>query len=566
MRDAKRTAAPVAPETGGAGEAAPDRTPGHPLNRHLFIADNYDLLRGLPTDSIDLVVTDPPFGTTKTWKAESLKPPLDDDEISGEVEQLGAWGISNRREALAEGIHWPEETEYPDMWEWDEKVHPEWMDRMRGVHGPLHDFIWSVKDIHSDDHAAYLAYMSIRLMEIERVLKPTGSIYLHCDHAAGHYLKVLMDSIFGEEWFRNEIVWCYAPSGRAPKRGFHRKHDIILYYAAEEGRWNAPFTEMTEATLRTYNKTDEKTGRRYGVNHGKRTYLDTLKGRPVPSWWVDIPSFGTASNAPERTGYPTQKPKALAERMIKASSNPGDVVLDPFAGCAYVPVVAEGLGRQWIACDISARALTVVKRQFAKFGYSADGAAIPKAGDDQLVMLATCDVKVRGPGDVPEPYVDPDPEPEPKPPPPPVDLILREPVKYKGQLYSREDALEYLLSISGWQCWGCGQVNTKWDPDEGEKGGWVKVESIRNFEADHIDPKSSGGKELITNMAPLCRACNGLKGRHKITLHTLREWLEEGGLMAVPTEALPVPGDMLDAATRWHADKYAESLRKKSRP
>ena len=336
------------------------------------------------------MVTDPPFGKMETFKAGSLRPPLSPEEREAERAQMAAWNIHSQADARAMGIRWPEETEYPDMWSWEEHVHNEWAEKIKESYEAVWAAIDAARATYSDSHAAYLAYMAIRLIEIQRVLKPSGSIYLHCDHTAGHYLKLLMDAIFGKDNFRNEIAWCYAGGG-VPKVGFGRKHDTILFYSKSgKTKYNRQF--------RPYSDDSAAMGKGY---IGQT--LDTKRGAAMNDWWTDIkPIAGIRKTHKESVGYPTQKPVALAERIIRASTNKGDVVFDPFAGCAYVPVAAEGLGRQWIACDISARALTVVKRQFSKFAYSADGATIPGAGDDQLAMLAVADVAIRGPGELPD--------------------------------------------------------------------------------------------------------------------------------------------------------------------
>ena len=223
--------------------------------------------------------------------------------------------------------------------------------------------IEAARYVHSEGRAAYLSYMAVRLIEIRRVLKPTGSLFLHCDDTANSYLRLLLDAVFGDENFRNEIIWSYRTGGASRTR-FSSKHDTIFFYS-KTAHW-------------TYNKPKEKSytkskSRKPGlINYGGGTaeffqdengVYNFVNMRDV---W-DIPYIG--STDPERTGYPTQKPVALAERIINSSSNPGDVVLDPFVGCAYVPVAAERLGRQWIACDVNPRALTVVRRQFNKFHY-----------------------------------------------------------------------------------------------------------------------------------------------------------------------------------------------------
>ena len=202
--------------------------------------------------------------------------------------------------------------------------------------------------------SAYLVNMAVRLLAMRRVLKDTGSLYLHCDPTASHYLKVILDNVFKNRNFRNEIVWCYAPAGRGQKFGFHRKHDVILFYGkSETGIFNRPYGKMDEKTRRTYCHVDSN-GREYKkAQNGRRSYLDEQQGRPMPDWWTDIHSFGTATQSRERTGYPTQKPLALLERIIEASSNKRSLVLDPFCGCGTTLHAAEKKERNWIGIDIS---------------------------------------------------------------------------------------------------------------------------------------------------------------------------------------------------------------------
>ena len=272
----------------------------------LFIGDNLTVLRSLSANTVDLIYADPPFCSGKNWGTF-------DDKWHNPV-------------AIEEG-RLPED---------------------------IAAFIRIISRVHSIAMQAYINFIALRLLEAKRVLKPTGSIYLHCDPTANSYLRMLMDAIFGKGNLRNEIVWCYAPNGRPPKRSFSKKHDTILYYATVEGTWNAPYTEMTEATKKSFNKIDEN-GRRYKKysegRGGRIYYLDEIPGRPVPSWWTDIHGFGVATQSKERVGYPTQKPLALLRRIIKASTNEGDLVLDPFCGSGTTCVAAEELRRKWIGID-----------------------------------------------------------------------------------------------------------------------------------------------------------------------------------------------------------------------
>ena len=264
----------------------------------LIWGDNLHPMRTLPSESVDLVYIDPPFFSNRVYNV--------------------IWGDEHEKRSFS------------DIWE-------------GGLDG-------------------YLIWLNARLYEMKRLLKPTGSIYVHCDWHASHYIKVEMDKIFGYDKFRNEIAWGYS-GGRSPNHFFGRKHDVILFYSREkQNLFNPQFTEMLEATRRAYSHVDED-GRRYYRRmiggEERRSYLDEQQGRPIYDWWVDIPSFQSASGSKERVGYPTQKPEALLKRIIRASSNEGDVVLDAFAGGGTTAVVAQRLGRRWIAMDQSRVAIAV---------------------------------------------------------------------------------------------------------------------------------------------------------------------------------------------------------------
>lgn len=196
--------------------------------------------------------------------------------------------------------------------------------------------------------------MAIRLIECRRILKDTGSIYLHCDPTMSHYLKLLLDCVFGEKRFKNEIVWCYTGPSNT-KRYFPRKHDVIFYYSkGDDWIFNADAVRVPYVKL--------ETGKTSGIFKQEATL--SKAGKIPESWWDDLTPVGRIKN--ERTNYPTQKPRALVERMIKASSNEGDMVLDPFCGCATACVAAENLNRQWIGVDISIKAYELVQKRLGK--------------------------------------------------------------------------------------------------------------------------------------------------------------------------------------------------------
>lgn len=207
----------------------------------------------------------------------------------------------------------------------------------------------------------YINWMRERVLEMHRVLKPTGVLFLHCDWHASHYIKIMLDNVFGPKRFLNELVWCYRGGG-VSKRWYARKHDTIFFYAKGKKHFFDPqYVPYSEFTLaRTAKK---------GLRPN-RTEIDVERGGHMPDWWTDINALQTWS--PERLGYPTQKPIALLERIIKSASEPGAVVLDPFCGCGTALVAANRLGRQWIGIDISPTAVGIMQRRMTNEG------AVPK--------------------------------------------------------------------------------------------------------------------------------------------------------------------------------------------
>ena len=466
----------------------------HPLNRNLFIADNLSLLRRLDNESIDLVCIDPPFAKNETWKG-ALKPPLTKTELANERAMLRDWGIRNATDADAAGVVWPDgvDSRYSDIWRWDKDVHEDWIAKMNSDWPALSKAIEATRSAHDEGHAAYLAYMSIRLIEIHRILKPTGSLYLHCDYAVNSYVRIMLDAIFGPSNMRNELIWSYQRWTGATNR-FQRMHDTIYFYAKDAAKTN--FNRLTEP----YSEKSQHKGRRRTTftPEGKieQTYTDdTTREKAMRDVW-EISYLN--SQARERAGYPTQKPVALAERIIKASTNPGDVVLDCFAGCAYVPVAAERNGRQWIACDVSPRALTVLRRQFAKFRYSVNG----EAQGERPALIAAADVTLRSPSDLPE-RTDEDPVPA-------QDIKPLPERRYKVPASKIPEPImkRFLLESLGYNCWGCG-----FNPPQNDE---------RYFQLDHRESRWSSGSNELPNRAILCQPCN-LEKQHKMTLQELRD-------------------------------------------
>ncbi len=288
------------------------------------------LRREIPTEAVDLVYLDPPFNSNRDYNLPYKK---------NEGQSVG------NRKAFSDTWKWNETSEHA-LYQFKEST-PELYSLVNGL----------LKGTENTPIAAYLVMMMPRLLEINRVLKNTGSLYLHCDPTSSHYLKIILDKIFGMTHFRNEIAWSYKGGGRSNKH-FARKHDTILFYTKGD-TWTFNYGDiLVDRTNRTY-FTDEN-GDRYWLKYGKRYYL-RHEGKVPEDWWADIdPLHGPYK---ERIGYPTQKPITLLERIIKASSNIGDIILDPFCGCGTTLVAAEQLGRKWIGIDISADAIKITEKR-----------------------------------------------------------------------------------------------------------------------------------------------------------------------------------------------------------
>ena len=309
-------------------------------NRTLFHGDNLEFLRGMDSETVDLVATDPPFNKSRDFHATP--------------------------DSLAAGAR------FEDRWSWDKDVHPEWVDSIKDDWPRAHAVIESTRVAYGGDMAAFLAWLAVRLMECHRVLKSTGSLYLHIDHTAHAYVKALMDGIFGKDNFRNEIVWDYTFRLMDLPHFFNRKHDTILFYSkTRASTFSMPKTEWTREEIIKTRKQKihlDDNGVEWiwmpgGKGHSKNKLnkiTDIIQeGKAVSDVWT-MPIISSSSK--ERSGYPTQKPLALYERIIKASSNPGDMVMDPFCGCATTPIAAERLGRQWVGMDIWDGAFDVSNR------------------------------------------------------------------------------------------------------------------------------------------------------------------------------------------------------------
>ena len=435
-------------------------------NRTLFHGDNLKFLRQMNSESVDLIATDPPFNKGRDFHATP--------------------------DSLAKGAS------FQDRWSWETDVHQEWVDHITDDHPNVMNVVRGSRSSYGDDMGAFLCFVAVRLLAMRRVLKPTGSIYLHCDPTASHYLKELMDAVFGRKNFRNEIVWHYQGWNKRLRDHIERRHDIILFYSRSKGSaFNYPTRPWDSKDeyirVRKQRVRADENGREYVLSDaggGKRVkrYLDDAMRYGVPLddvWRIDKINN---SDKIERTGYPTQKPLALYERIILASSNKGDVVLDPFAGCATTCVAAERLGRQWVGIDIWDKAHeTVVDRLRGEgelFGEVHYATEPPERTDD---------------GETSAPFLR-------------VKRAVREP---PGQRMSRAEMYDILLSRQGPKCQGCDR----------------KFDDPRYLELDHNTPRADGGINHISNRVLLCSPCNRAKS-NVYTLSGLRRLNKKKGWMA----------------------------------
>ncbi len=366
--------------------------PPQPITRNtLFYGDNLNILREyIPTASVDLIYLDPPFNSSRSYNV------LFKDES----------GLDSEAQITA----------FEDTWHWSGTAEDTWRALVSSADVP--QAVATAMDalirlIGRNQMMAYLVMMTARLVELHRVLKPTGSLYLHCDPTASHYLKVILDAIFDSRNFVNEIDWKRTTTKNDARQGaknWPRIHDVILYYAKSYERlavFEQPFAPHSDGYIASHYSLRDEDGRAYQLDNltapgsGSRghpqyeflgvtrywrynrekmerlltegrvvqprpgavprykRYLDEMAGIAIGDFWDDIPALN--SQAKERLGYPTQKPVALLERIIAASSNPGDIVLDPFCGCGTAIAAAEKLGRRWIGIDITHLSIALQK-------------------------------------------------------------------------------------------------------------------------------------------------------------------------------------------------------------
>jgi site-specific DNA-methyltransferase (adenine-specific) len=366
-----------------------------PIMNQLYYGDNLTVLRGCIADeSVDLIYLDPPFNSQATYNV--LFKSTAGERSRAQIEAFeDTWHWGDEAELAFDGVMTAGNTDAAEM--------------LRAVRAFLKE----------NDMMAYLSMMAVRLLELHRVLKPAGSIYLHCDHTAGHYLRILLDSIFGPVNFRSEIVW-QRTNVHSDSKDWSDVADVILYYAKDASKgttWNRQYQPHSDEYIASKYRHDDGDGRMYrldnmtspnprpnmtyewkgfaspamGWRYSKKTmakldsegrvwypvkddgsydtrrrpqlkrYLEEMPGTLITNVWTDISPIN--SQAQERLGYPTQKPQALLERILKASSNENDTILDPFCGCGTSIHAAQKLKRAWIGIDITHLAISLIEKR-----------------------------------------------------------------------------------------------------------------------------------------------------------------------------------------------------------
>ena len=387
----------------------------------IWSGDCLYVLRGMNSESVDLIYLDPPFNSNTNYAA-----PI--GSVAAGAEFKDTWFLSD--------------------------VDTEWINLMEQKHPPLYRVLLAAM---TDSDKSYLSYMAVRIIEMRRVLKPTGSIYLHCDPTMSHYLKLVMDAVFTRKNFRNEIIWSYRrwPS---KQKNFQRMHDTILRYArGSDVIWNQLYEPPSESSVGRFKGKaqllDPQTSTRKIVTD------EPTRGAPLRDVWnISI----IAGNSKERIGYPTQKPLALIRRIIKASSNEGDIVLDPFCGCATTCVAAHELNREWIGIDVSPKAAELVVQRIRGDTATEAGGGVVSQGKIWREIIHRTDIPRRTDlGTLPPPHT------------------------HRNTLYGLQQG----------NCAGC---NTHFQS--------------RHLEVDHIIAVSKGGTDHVENLQLLCGSCNRIKG------------------------------------------------------
>ena len=524
----------------------------------VFICDNLPFLKAIPSESIDLVCIDPPFGKKQTFVG-TLVQPLTKDELRIERQLLQSWGVTDPDSAYEAGLEWPDQegktAKFEEIWNFSRHIYAGWIEQLELLNPGLDFLIKSTRYTQNDGIAAYIAFMAERMFQVKRILKPTGSVYLHCDHAANAYLRQMMDAVFGRSNFCNEIVWRkYAGRKNNATTKFSTQQETILFYRKSRfAEFNVLYEPISDEEVRKKYKFKDENGRRYREAWGRRyqltgenrrIYLEDQPGAAVGSLWVeDGIQLNTSSS--ERVGYPTQKPQALARRIIEASCPEGGVVLDCFAGCAYVPVAAQRAGRRWIACDMSPRAWTVIRRQFHKqpdLGIRTEGEIPPDPNNPdlyaELQMLGKV-IRVRGPYDLPEPV-------ESEAQAVMQGVIHRANPKYRTQPEETKDQIwDAFVAEWGTACWYCGQPQNH---------------SRRVLQLDHVEPNQrDGSNDDCWNRALACIDCNGDKS-DKLTPEQTIDLALAVGRIPTPARALEQK-EAFQRRMAWAAERWEREVK-----
>lgn len=383
-------------------------------NQTIWTADNLPVMRGMNDQSVDLIYLEPPFNSKTNYAAP-----------------IGSQAAG---------------AEFKDTWTLDD-LDVAWLDIIEAKYPALNKVIHAAM---TKSDKSYLIYMAVRLLEMRRILKDTGSIYLHCDPTMSHYLKLVLDAIFGRRLFRNEIIWCYTGASNSP-RWFPRKHDIIF----SDAKTNEAVFERNDVRIPYHPETLARKGRAddswfTNERRNQDAVRDVLGDGKVPEdWWIDIPKL---TNQREKVGYPTQKPLKLLRRIIDAACPDDGVVLDPFCGCATACIAAEELQRRWVGVDVSPKAAELVEMRMQKdLGLFYQGA-------------------IR------------------------IDIPQRTDI---GPLkkYNHPDNKKFLYGEQGGHCNGCNEHFL-----------------INNLTVDHFIPQKKGGTDHLYNLQLLCGYCNSVKG------------------------------------------------------
>lgn len=513
-------------KTAGGGSTASKQINVKP--RTLFQGDNLDFLRGIDTGTVHLIATDPPFNKNKDFHIEPDK--------------------------LKEG-----HVGFKDRWRWHKDLHQSWVDSIETNWHATHSLIETTKQVWGYDMAAFLCWLGVRVMEMHRVLRDDGTLYLHIDNTAHAYVKVLVDSIFGKENFRNEIVWRYGKMGNSPKN-FANNHDTILRYTKSDSwTYNPIDKEESEYKVRYANFL---TGNKilYGsVKHKKDKMLDrrvTKVSKELARKLRDddvlfdfdkefkiqddvIYVSHIKGNSKENSRYPTQKPLALYEKLIEASSNKEDFVLDPFCGCATTPVASEKLGRQWIGMDLWKGSHTQVLKRLQKHKLAAPQDQIV-AGQGVLgfneIHHETSPPKRTDGGDFASNTFH-------------VPTVLNPSPWQKLNDHQMRALLADAQCLDGCDanktvCAGCGQE--------------LKPQMMH---LDHNEPRSLEGENYITNRVVTCSKCNTDKG-DTLTFKSLYAkneesgWMEDGDKARKALSSAKARGRLVRDG--WHTDEVKE--------